>query len=104
MHLDFFRYCGVFRYFEGSETLNRAFGGQNLSTIAGFSVILTFAIAEFYCTIDLKKCLLFLIQLTLPRSLLKSIRVMACGSRYPFSKTFHIRQKVNPFESMANSI
>ena len=42
--------------------------------------------------------------LTRPRSLLKSIRVMACGSKYPFSKTFHIRQNVNPFDKMANSI
>ena len=25
--LDFFRYCEVFHYFEGSEALNRAFGG-----------------------------------------------------------------------------
>ena len=47
--LDFFRYCGVFRYFEGSETLNRAFWGQNESSIAGFSAILASAIAGFYC-------------------------------------------------------
>ena len=38
--LDFFRYCGVFRYFEGSDALNRTFWGQNLSSIAGFSAIL----------------------------------------------------------------
>ena len=31
--LDFFRYCEVFRYFEGSETLNKAFWGQKLSAI-----------------------------------------------------------------------
>ena len=47
--LDFFRYCGVFRYFEGSEALNRAFWGQKLSAIEGFSAILTSAIAGFYC-------------------------------------------------------
>ena len=47
--LDFFRYCGVFRYFEGSEALNRAFWGQKLSAIEGFSAILASAIAGFYC-------------------------------------------------------
>ena len=36
----FFRYCRVFRYFEGSDTLNRALWGRNLSSIAGFSAIL----------------------------------------------------------------
>ena len=35
--------------FEGSEALNRAFWGQKLSTIEGFSVILTSAIARLYC-------------------------------------------------------
>ena len=32
---DFFRYCEVFRYFEGSEALNRALRGQKLSAIEG---------------------------------------------------------------------
>ena len=50
--LDFFRYCGVFRYFEGSEALNRSFWGQKLSAIEGFSTILTSAIAGFYCIIE----------------------------------------------------
>ena len=48
--LNFFRYCGVFRYFEGSEALNRAFWGQKLSAIEGFSAILASAIVGFYCT------------------------------------------------------
>ena len=47
--LDFFRYCGVFCYFEGLETLNRAFLGWNLSAIAGFSATLKSAVAGFYC-------------------------------------------------------
>ena len=51
--LDFFRYCGVFRYFEGSEALNRAFWGQKLSAIEGFSAISTSPIAGFYCTVCL---------------------------------------------------
>ena len=49
--LDFFCYCGVFRYFEGSEALNRAFLGQKLSAIEGFSAILMSAIAGFYYTL-----------------------------------------------------
>ena len=47
--LDFFHYCGVFPYFDGSEALNRAFWGQNLSSISGLFAILTLAIAGFYC-------------------------------------------------------
>ena len=41
---------GVVHYFEGSEALNRAFGGQNLSAISRFTAILMSAIAVFYCT------------------------------------------------------
>ena len=47
--LDFFRYCGVFHYFEDSEALKRAFWGQNLSSIVGFSAILISANVGFYC-------------------------------------------------------
>ena len=46
--LDFFCYCGVFHYFEGSEALNRTFLGQTLFSFAGFSAILKSAIAGFY--------------------------------------------------------
>ena len=36
--------------------------------------------------------------LTFPRSLWKSIRVIAWGSKYPFSRTFQISEKAKPFD------
>ena len=47
---EFFHYCGVFHYFEGSFSINGHFGHLGFSTIEGFSTILTSAIAGLYCT------------------------------------------------------
>ena len=48
-HPKLLRYCGVFRYFAGSIVKSDDLVIRKLSANAGFSAILQYAIAGFYC-------------------------------------------------------